>query len=94
MSRGALDLPAVSSEFKTLQSFAAEAFPELARTGTELRTAKEACQTLVAYLRTVVTKLREVRSLTEEQELGTSYFQLKDLQDSTVNKLSDAVSDT
>ena len=89
-ARTAPDLIAVSQDFKSTQALAASHFPDLARTGTEFRSAKEACQTLLGYLRTVVGKLAEARELAEGKELGAAYLRLKEKQEETSGNLVNA----
>ena len=82
-TRSAPDLVALSQEFKSIQSTAAGIFPELARTGTEFRSPKEACQALVMYLKTVVVKLGDTRKLVEGKDTASECIRLRNnLQDS------------
>lgn len=89
-ARNAPDLLALSQDFKSLQASAASLFPELARTGTEFRSSKEACQTLLGYARTVVGKLGEVKELTEEKELGAAYMRVQARQEEMSGQLKEA----
>jgi len=89
-ARNAPDLLALSQDFKSLQASAATLFPELARAGTEFRSAKEACQALLGYARTVVGKLAEVKELTEGKELGAAYMRVQARQEEMSGKLGQA----
>ena len=88
--RNAPDLPAVSQDYKALGEAAGSLFPELRRTGTEFRSAKEACQTLLGYLRTVIGKLEEVREVVEEKETGAAFLAAKKKQEETSRALVEA----